>query len=152
MDALSGEGNSWIQYRRTLQMSSQTGHCNADALHLLLVVLTMGRTVSMYLEETSKLTDRYQTTVPSGVRKQLNLQKGDRIRYCVEQDGRIFLEPVRDVGDDPALGPFLDFLEKDIQAHPEKITAFDRGVKDRVDELVSGVELDLDSELSPDDE
>lgn len=30
--------------------------------------------------EFSKLTDRYQTTVPSSVRKLLGLGKGDRIR------------------------------------------------------------------------
>ena len=35
-------------------------------------------------KDVSKPTDRYQTTVPAGVRKQLKLGKGDQIRYCTE--------------------------------------------------------------------
>ena len=43
--------------------------------------------------DVSKLTDRYQTTVPSGVRKQLELGKGDQIRYLIEPSGRVYIEP-----------------------------------------------------------
>ncbi|MBR9852949.1 MAG: regulator, partial [Rhodobacteraceae bacterium] len=41
-------------------------------------------------QDVSKLTDRYQTTVPAGVRKQLKLGKGDQIRYCTEPSGRVY--------------------------------------------------------------
>ena len=44
-------------------------------------------------QDVSKLTDRYQTTVPAGVRKQLKLGKGDQIRYCTEPSGRVYIEP-----------------------------------------------------------
>ena len=47
------------------------------------------------VEEFSTLTERIQTTVPSGVRRQLKLGKGDRIRYCTEPTGRIYIERVR---------------------------------------------------------
>lgn len=104
------------------------------------------------IEETSKLTDRYQTTVPSGVRKQLKLGKGDRIRYCTEPTGRIYIEPVRASEDDPALGAFLDFIEADIRVHPERLQALDGARHDKIKALVGDVEVDLDGPLSPNDE
>ena len=104
------------------------------------------------IEETSKLTDRYQTTVPSGVRKQLKLGKGDRIRYCTDPTGRIYIEPVRAAEDDPALGAFLEFIEDDIMVHPERLQALDGATYDKLKALVGDAEVDLDWPLSPDDE
>ncbi|SDT90393.1 type II toxin-antitoxin system PrlF family antitoxin [Stappia sp. ES.058] len=102
--------------------------------------------------EISKLTGRYQTTVPSGVRNQLKLGKGDRIRYCTEANGRVYIEAVREPEPDPALGAFLDFLEKDIAAHPERLRAVDENTVRHAVDLVEGVDVDLDAPLSPDDE
>ena len=65
------------------------------------------------LELESKLTDRYQTTVPDGVRRALKLGKRDRIRYLVQSDGCVVLQRADDT-DDPVLGSFLDFLAQDI--------------------------------------
>lgn len=103
-------------------------------------------------QEFSKLTDRYQTTVPSGVRKQLKLGKGDRIRYCTGSDGRVYIEPVRASDDDPALGAFLDLLEADVKAHPDRLRAFGGALHDRLAALVGDVAVDLDAPLSPDDD
>lgn len=103
-------------------------------------------------EETSKLTDRYQTTVPSGVRKQLKLVKGDHIRYCIEPGGRVYIEPARAEDADPVLGPFLDLLEADIKAHPDHLKAFDGALHARLQALVGDMEVDLDQPLSADDE
>lgn len=103
-------------------------------------------------QDVSKLTDRYQTTVPSGVRKQLKLGKGDQIRYCTEPSGRVYIELVRAEEGDPALGAFLDFMEADIKAHPERLRAFDGALHDRLKALVGDVDVDLDEPLSPDDE
>jgi len=103
-------------------------------------------------QDVSKLTDRYQTTVPSGVRKQLKLSKGDQIRYCTEPSGRVYIEPVRAEEGDPALGAFLDFVEADVKAHPERLRAFDGALHDRLKALVGDVDVDLDEPLSPDDE
>lgn len=103
-------------------------------------------------EDVSTLTDRYQTTVPLGVRKQLKLNKGDKIRYCTEPSGRVYIEPMRADADDPALGAFLDLIEADITAHPERIRAFSGALQERLAALVGDVELDLDEALSPEDE
>lgn len=103
-------------------------------------------------EEVSKLTDRYQTTVPSGVRRHLQLGKGDQIRYRTEASGRVYIEPVRNTGEDPALGAFLDLLEADIQAHPERLKSFDGPLHARLEALVGGIQVDLDAPLSEDDE
>ena len=103
-------------------------------------------------QDISKLTDRYQTTVPSGVRKQLNLSKGDQIRYFTEPSGRVYIEPVRAEEGDPALGAFLDFVEADIKAHPERLHALDGVLRDRLKALVGDVDINLDEPLSPDDE
>jgi antitoxin PrlF len=103
-------------------------------------------------QDVSKLTDRYQTTVPAGVRKQLKLGKGDQIRYCTEPSGRVYIEPVRTEDYDPALGAFLDFVEADIKAHPDRIRAFDGALHDRLAALVEDVDVDLDAPLSLEDE
>ena len=104
-------------------------------------------------EELSKITSRYQTTVPSGVRKQLKLGKGDQIRYRTEPSGRIYIEPVRASEDDPGLHAFVDLIDADIsRAHPERLQAFDGGLYDRLKALVGEVAVDLDKPLSPDDE
>jgi len=103
-------------------------------------------------QEVSKLTDRYQTTVPSGVRKHLKLGKGDQIRYYTEPNGRVYIEPLRDADGDPALGAFLDFIEADIKVHPERLQGFDGALYARLKALVGDVEVDLDAALSADDE
>jgi len=108
--------------------------------------------MAVLAQETSTLTDRYQTTVPAGIRKQLNLRKGDRIRYCTEPSGRVYIEPVRASDADPALGAFLGLLEADIKAHPERLKAFDGALHARLRALVEDVEVDLDAGLSPEDE
>ena len=53
---------------------------------------------------------------------------------------------------DPALGAFLDFVEADIKAHPERLRVFDGALYDRLKALVGDVGIDLDEPLSPDDE
>ena len=104
------------------------------------------------LNAESTLTDRYQTTVPSAVRSALSLKKHDKIRYTVQSDGCVVLERAGDDSNDPALVAFLDFLAQDIANHPARLHAFDASLKDRLQSLVSGVDLDLDAPLSPDDE
>jgi antitoxin PrlF len=103
-------------------------------------------------EEISTLTARYQTTVPAGVRRQLKLKKGDQIRYQIDADGRVYLEAARDDEADPALGPFLDLLSKDIQERPEALQDVDIDLIERLQDLVKGVEVDLDAPLTPEDD
>jgi antitoxin PrlF len=103
-------------------------------------------------QDVSKLTDRYQTTVPSGVRKQLKLGKGDKIRYCTEPSGRVYIELVGAEEGDSALDAFLDFIEADIKAHPERLQVFDGALHDRLKALVGDIDIDLNQPLSPEDE
>lgn len=104
------------------------------------------------IEAVSTLTDRYQTTVPSTVRRALDLKKHDRLRYTLQPGGGVLLERVEDDGADPALSAFLDLLARDIAERPDRLRSFDAGLRDRLRPLVAGVEPDLDAPLSPDDE
>jgi len=105
------------------------------------------------LEAESRLTDRYQTTVPASVRKALSLEKRDRLRFVVQADGQVVLTRVVDGdADDPVLGQFLDFLAADMARHPERLQALDAGLADRMDELLGDIDVDLDATLADDDE
>ena len=101
----------------------------------------------------STVTDRYQTTVPDAIRRVLKLGKRDKLRYSVQPDGAVILErvPSEDV-QDPVLGEFLAFLSRDIEAHPDRLKAFDGSLRERIQALVGHVDVDLDKPLSPDDE
>ena len=104
------------------------------------------------IRETSTLTARFQTTVPSGVRKRLNLQKGDQLCFTLDENGRVYLEPVAKDDADPSLGAFLDLIEADMKAHPERLAGFGGGLRDRLTALVGDVSVDLEAPLSADDE
>jgi antitoxin PrlF len=105
------------------------------------------------MEAESSLTDRYQTTVPETVRRALKLGKRDKIHYKVKSTGEVvMLRASADDEEDPAFGPFLAFLARDIENHPEKLRSFSPAFVQRVQELTKDVEIDLDAALSPDDE
>ena len=103
------------------------------------------------LEAESKLTDRYQTTVPEPVRRALKLGKRDRIHYSIRADGDVVLTRAGGTGEDPVLGKFLDFLARDIADHPERLQALDTCLVQRLESLVGGVDIDLDAALPEDD-
>ncbi len=105
------------------------------------------------LDAESTLTDRYQTTVPETVRRALRLGKRDKIHYTVRPNGEVVLTRAEATeGDDPVLGQFLGFLARDIASHPERLRAVDAGLVQRLQSLVGGIEVDLDADLSADDE
>lgn len=105
------------------------------------------------LEVESTLTDRYQTTVPETVRRALQLGKRDKIHYTIRPSGEVVLTRAeQSEGDDPVLGQFLDFLARDIASHPERLQAVDASLVQRLQSLVGGVNVDLDTALSADDE
>jgi antitoxin PrlF len=105
------------------------------------------------LQVESTLTDRYQTTVPETVRRALRLGKRDKIHYTIRPDGEVVLtRAAPGEGDDPVLASFLRFLARDIAEHPERLQAMETGLAQRIQELVGGVEVDLDAPLSEDDE
>lgn len=105
------------------------------------------------LEIESTLTDRYQTTIPAPVRRALKLRKRDKLVYKVLDDGTVVLTRRAEADEaDPVLGRFLDFLARDMAAHPERLRGIDRDFVARIQLLVKDVEVDRDAPLSPDDE
>ena len=99
------------------------------------------------LEAESTLTDRYQTTVPEAVRRALKLGKRDKIRYSIRQTGEVVVTRATPEAEDPALGPFLEFLARDIASHPERLEAIGPGLSERIKTLIAGVDVDLDNVL-----
>lgn|GEM_PF-63789 len=104
-------------------------------------------------EVESALTERYQTTVPQPVRQALGLRKRDRIRYTVRPNGEVVLQraSAEPADDDPALAPFLALLEQDIASHPQRLQPVTAELASRLQDLVSGIDVDLDAPLPDDD-
>jgi antitoxin PrlF len=105
------------------------------------------------VEVESSLTDRYQTTVPQPVRRALGLGKRDRIRYAFRANGEVVLQRVRPEQDedDPALAPFLALLEQDLSRHPERLRPITADLVGRIEDLVGGMDVDLNAPLPDDD-
>ena len=82
--------------------------------------------VNRYKTE-STLSDRGQTAIPSSIRKHLGLEGGGKIEYEIDEDGQVVIRPKpvaedsTEPNDDPALRPFLAFLERDIAQNPEQL-------------------------------
>lgn len=106
------------------------------------------------LHAESTLTSRYQTTIPDLVRRALNLNKQDKIRYTVRPDGDVVLSRAEEPEEhnDPVLEPLLALLARDIEEHPEHLRPLDMGLFERARELTEGVEYDINEPLPEDDE
>ena len=104
------------------------------------------------LQAESTLTSRYQTTIPSVVRRALHLSTQDRIRYTVQPGGGVVLSRAEEPEEhnDPILEPLLALLAKDIEEHPERLRPVDAGLLQRIDALVGDIDVDLDEPLPPD--
>ncbi|MBE9200389.1 MULTISPECIES: type II toxin-antitoxin system PrlF family antitoxin [unclassified Nodularia (in: cyanobacteria)] len=100
----------------------------------------------------STLTDRYQTTVPDAVRKVLGLKKRDKICYTIQSDGQVVISRAEQMESDPVLGKFLNFLARDMENNPQHLKAISSDLVNRVQSLVSEVDVDLDAPLSDEDE
>ncbi|WP_428700276.1 type II toxin-antitoxin system PrlF family antitoxin [Stappia sp.] len=96
------------------------------------------------------LTDKYQNTVPSAVRRALGLGKRDKVRYII-RDGEVLLQKVEgSADDDPVVAAFLDFVEKDMIRHPGRVTPLSAALVDEARALATGVDVDLDAPLDDD--
>lgn len=97
----------------------------------------------------STLTERFQTTVPSPVRKALGLQKKDKIAYTLQADGTVVISKLEVQKEhDPVLSSFLVFLESDLQSHPENLVRLTTSSKTKIENLIGDIDLDLDEDLS----
>src|SRR5690242_16920168 len=104
------------------------------------------------IEAESTLTDRFQTTVPETVRRALHLRKRDKIRFTILPTGDVLISKASRSADiDPVLDHFLDFIERDIKAHPEQVRAMEPSLVDRISSLVGDVAVDLNAGLSEED-
>lgn len=93
----------------------------------------------------SSVTDRYQTTIPKGVRDALGIRRGDMIAYELSGDQVVLRRRAELTDDDPALLGFLDLIERDIAAHPERVQPVPRALVERGRAAVGGIEVDLDT-------
>lgn len=104
------------------------------------------------IEIEATVTERGQTTVPAAIRQMLHLGKRGAIVFRAMPDGTVTIaKKEAQSGDDPVLGQFLDFLARDMAAHPEAIRPVSEDLVSRIGGLIQGVEVDLDTAL-PDDE
>lgn len=104
------------------------------------------------LDAESSLTNRYQTTVPAPVRTALGLQKGDKIQYSLLAGGQVVISKASTSLEDPVLEGFLNFIAHDIQSDPSNLQPLSQSIKDNIDALTNGVEVDLDAPLDDEDE
>lgn len=104
------------------------------------------------LETESTLTDRFQTTVPSIVRQALRLNKKDKIKFVIQPNGNVLLSRVEPTQSDPVVESFLAFVANDMQKHPERLQPLTASIRDRIDSLTAGVEIDLEAQLTDEDE
>lgn len=104
------------------------------------------------LEFEGSLTERHQTTVPSGVRRALKVGSRDRVVWRVI-DGQTAIVTFRrdeaEAEEDPALTRFLALLERDIAKG--NLTSLRTELLSQMESLSSGVSFDLDAPLPGDD-
>ena len=113
-------------------------------------ITLQGFYVMAAVKEEATLTDRYQTTVPAAVRRALNLAKRDKIVYEVKGNGTVVLSRAEPAEDDPALGQFLDLLQRDVAVgNAQALTA---AMRKRGRNLIKNVTIDLNAPLTDDRE
>jgi len=103
------------------------------------------------LSSESKLTDRYQTTIPETIRNALHLHKRDKLLYSIQSNGDVLISRAEEQKSDPVLNKFLNLLTNDLSKNPNRLTALDKNLANRVEALVADVDIDLDSPLSVED-
>lgn len=104
------------------------------------------------LEFESKLTGCFQTTIPETIRRVLNIGKGDKIRYNIQENGDVIISRAKsDAADDLVLEKFLKFLANDGSKKPEKLRVVNSGLVSRIQSLTGDIEVDLNATLPKDD-
>lgn len=99
-----------------------------------------------HVTHTSKLTRRNQTTLPSQVRKALDIKGSDTIEYVIEDDKVILSKYIESEHTDEVVQSFLSFIEADMKARPNGIRPLTKTWHSEVNELVGHIDVDLDAE------
>jgi antitoxin PrlF len=89
----------------------------------------------------SRLTSKGQTTIPVAVRKALGVREGDDIVFVVEGD---HVRLTRAEPEDPVIGAWLDFLERDMVARPHVLKPIPMA---ELDALLGDMDIDLDAPI-----
>ncbi|MEN9872998.1 MAG: hypothetical protein RL450_933 [Actinomycetota bacterium] len=101
----------------------------------------------------STLTDRYQTTIPNAVRKQLGLGKRDLIEFVQADDGSIVLRRAETYAAEEfpeELIAWLGFIDQDQHKNPQQLKVLDEAFFAKAKEIVGDLDVDLDADLGPD--
>lgn len=99
----------------------------------------------------STITSGGQTTIPSSIRKALQLGAGDKIRFALRRDNTVVISR----GDDreaPVVSEFLAFLEADVRANPGNVRPVPQVLLTRARSLTQGVTVEVNAPLDPHDE
>jgi antitoxin PrlF len=99
-------------------------------------------------EEISTISSKGQTTIPKPVRQALGVGEGDQITFRVDESGVTVRRADED--SDPTIAAFLSFLAKDLESHPDQISAFPPELARAVAELTADVASDPDAPIEGD--
>jgi antitoxin PrlF len=108
--------------------------------------------------QTSEVQTGILLQLPEAMRTALNayaVEKSAPIESVIELAiANLLAEPQRAIEpeEDPAIGAFLKFLEKDIIEHPDRLQSLTPEWVKSALELVEGVEINLDEPLADDEE
>ena len=86
------------------------------------------------------------------MRTALGLGKRDKISYTIGSGGQVILSNASQPEEDPVLEPFLNFLALDIKDNPRRLQAITTDMVSRARSLTDVVEIDLNAQLSDEDE
>ena len=92
------------------------------------------------LASRSKITSKGQTTIPLEVRKALDIGPKDRIEFRILEGGKVELKKASEESSDPVVAAYLEFLEADLLAHPQKLSVLEHDPL--IENLVTGVEVE----------
>ncbi|WP_380183962.1 type II toxin-antitoxin system PrlF family antitoxin [Kalamiella sp. sgz302252] len=100
------------------------------------------------LRAESRLTERSQTTIPAAIRDALQLKPGEFIDYLLLSGGKVLMSRQSQQEDDPVVGQFLQLLENDMAANPQRIQPVSASLWANIEALTAGAEVDLDAPLT----
>jgi antitoxin PrlF len=68
------------------------------------------------IQEVATMTAKGQITVPKPIRQALGVDAGTKVTFELHEDGQVSVSRADAEHEDPAIGAFLDLLERDIEA------------------------------------
>jgi antitoxin PrlF len=68
------------------------------------------------IQEIATMTAKGQITVPKPIRQALGVDAGTKVTFELHENGQVSVSRADAEHEDPAIGAFLDLLERDIEA------------------------------------